>query len=397
MYEQISILVDANITNVNSTYTSTPNRCFADTSIISETMREILRHISNKVFFISIGIVTIFYTISFVLALHRQNPRIRALKQSLNVLNKFHAPPSAYRQSRGLSIVSANSALCSTAKVKRTIIESKNTLENEYQQCSMPSTISYDAIEKQELVDEPNNDLAISTSVIPLDDLRMPSEKLRHTKRVSFQNEYSDDMLTNDNKQPLSFLSNSCDTDFAQNTKTYYRIPCPCLTTRQLFIKFHFTQPALNINQLSCCRCIKKSRPSDDHQLSNINSTEDETLPLPNASHRQSSISNSEILKKHLFQYRIKQIRMALTFLLITVSFVLFYLPSILSAERYIKSPLMIYYLYLCTHALNPMIYCFMTQSLREYVFAILKCQRKRKNEIQEVEQQRFLNHKTNT
>ena len=65
---------------------------------------------------------------------------------------------------------------------------------------------------------------------------------------------------------------------------------------------------------------------------------------------------------------------MAVTFLLITVSFVLFYLPSILNAERIMTSPLMIYYLYLCTHALNPIIYCFMNLSLRTYVLSVLKC-----------------------
>jgi hypothetical protein len=103
------------------------------------------------------------------------------------------------------------------------------------------------------------------------------------------------------------------------------------------------------------------------------------TAASPSNTINQHHTSNSDVLRKQLYRHRLKQIRMASTFLLITVSFVLFYLPSILTAERMIKSPIMIYYLFLCTHALNPLIYCFMNVSLRAYVRSMLKCQTKPK------------------
>ncbi|CAF4542297.1 unnamed protein product [Rotaria sp. Silwood1] len=393
IHEQVPISVDANITNVSLSYISTNGRCFADTSIISETTREILRHTSNKFFFISIGIVTILYTITFVLALQRQNPRIRALKKSLNVLNKFNSNTLNDRQIsnhqeqlRNDSIISSYSGIYTSIQNKSSNIELKNVPTHDNQQYAMSTFISNDEFNDQNISNEPKNDFQISISETASDDLQASTEKLSNIKQVSFQVEQNDNVTTNDDKQQLSFMTNSFDTDLNQNTETYYKLPCPCSSTRHLLIKFHFIQPTFDIHQwlfCCCCCCIRKSSISNDHQLSILSSNEDETstiLPpaLPNAHPQQPLISNSAILKKQLYRHRLKQIRMASTFLLITVSFVVFYLPSILNAERYIKSPLMIYYLYLCTHALNPIIYCFMNRSLRAYVFRMLKCRTKR-------------------
>ena len=87
--EQLTIPTGSNITILSLEYKSMVEHCFADTSLISESLRDLLKNVSNKVFFTLIGIVTLFYAITFILALHRQNPRIRALKKSLNVLTKF--------------------------------------------------------------------------------------------------------------------------------------------------------------------------------------------------------------------------------------------------------------------------------------------------------------------
>jgi len=35
--------------------------------------------------------------------------------------------------------------------------------------------------------------------------------------------------------------------------------------------------------------------------------------------------------------------------------------------------------LYLCTHALNPIIYCFMNMNLRAYAFSMLRCRKKQR------------------
>ncbi|UJR23519.1 hypothetical protein I4U23_026513 [Adineta vaga] len=380
IYEQLGISSNVTLKNLNLTYLSTQESCFADTTIISEPIREILRHISNKFFFISIGIVTILYTITFLLALHRQNPRIRALKKSLNVLNKFdayrsnsnHTMNCQQQKLRADSILSSYSPL--TASIK-----TKSLGTNETPQYEMVSVISNDEIDEQNLSNKPKLDQHIDIS----DDLQVSLEKFPNMKQVSFQVTHSDETLTTNDKQQLS---NSFDADLDKKLDTYYKFPCPCSTTRQLLIKFHFAQPTLDINQwLCCCCCLKKASSSsitNEQQSTIINPLEDETSTILSptlSNYHQSSVSNSEILKRQLHRHRIKQIRMASTFLIITVSFVLFYLPSILNAERYIKSPIWIYYLYLCTHALNPIIYCFMNVNLRVYIISMLKCQTKQR------------------
>ncbi|CAF0730824.1 unnamed protein product [Adineta steineri] len=399
MHEQLSIPVTINITDINLTYVSTHDVCFADTAIISETIRDILRHISNKFFFISIGIVTILYAITFILALHRQNPRIRALKKSLNVLNKFDSYPSNNHhhhhhqqinshpvKQRTDSLASSYSPLVASRKIKQSLIDSKCLSANDNQQFEMASFNSSN--EEHDVLTEPKTDFHRSISEGQSDDLQVSTEKFSNMKQVSFQVAHSEDPLINNDKQNLSSRSNSSDIDLDRNNDTYYKFPCPCSTTRQLLIKFHFAQPTLDINQWLCYCCMKKSKSSNDKQLTEIHPLEDEAatiLPphLPsNQYHQRTSISNSEILKRQLHRHRIKQIRMASTFLLITVSFVLFYLPSILNAERYIKSPLWIYYLYLCTHALNPIIYCFMNVNLRVYIISMLKCQTKHRRHM---------------
>jgi hypothetical protein len=391
MHEQISIPDDVKITNTNLTYISTHEICFADTSIISETIREILRHISNKFFFISIGIVTILYTITFILALQRQNPRIRALKRSLNVLNKFDSYPSnrhpinPHQQQRQGNdcTASSHSPLYSSVKTKPSLIESKHLSTNDNQQYEMTNFISTDELDDQQFLNKPKREFHISISEATSIDLPSSTEKFSNMKQVSFQVANSDEILINNDKQHLSSLSNSFETGLDQNNETYYKFPCPCSTTRQLLIKFHFAQPTLDINQwLCCCCCRKKPLPlSTDQHLSVVNPTEDETSKIlsPTPAQQHTSTTNSETLRRQLHRHRIQQIRMASTFLLITVSFVLFYLPSILNAERYIKSPSWIYYLYLWTHALNPIIYCFMNVSLRTYVLSMFKCQTKQR------------------
>ncbi len=375
--EQLTVPISGNITNINLSYISTHERCFADTSIISETLREILKHISNKFFFISIGIVTIFYTITFILALHRQNPRIRALKQSLNVLNKFNAYPTNHhhhhqQEQRHDSIVSSYSPLYSKVKRKLSKIDSKRLSATDNQQYEMSSFISNDDTDEQNILNKPKTNSHINISDATSDDLHTSIERFPNAKQVSFQIDNSDDTSNHNDNQQISFLSNSFDNDSNPSNDTYYKFPCPCSTTRQLLIKFHFAQPTLDINQWLCFCCIKKPTSSSSP---NRNSIEDER----SNHHNSTPATNSEILRKQLHRHRIKQIRMASTFLLITVSFVLFYLPSILNAERIMKSPLMIYYLYLCTHALNPIIYCFMNMSLRAYVFSMLKCRTKQR------------------
>ncbi|CAF4169300.1 unnamed protein product, partial [Rotaria socialis] len=392
---EISIPPYTNITNLNLTYLSTHVRCFADTSIISETIREILRHVSNKFFFTSIGIVTVFYTITFVLALQRQNPRIRALKKSLNVLNKFnsHSPTSHQanthnQQEPNESVLPSYSKLYSSVKKKISTSKSRHLSTDDNAEYAMSNIISNDEFTDQNILNEPRADFCISTSETGSDALQISTEKLSNLKQVSFQIEDNDNAIisNNNDKQQLSFRTNSLDTDLYLKTDTYYRFSCPCSKARQILIKFHFSHPTFDINPWLCCSscCLKKPSSLNDHDLSMINTTEDEastilTATLPNTQAKHTLISNSAILRKQLHRYRLKQIRMASTFLLITVSFVLFYLPSILNAERYIKSPLMIYYLYLCTHALNPIIYCFMNRSLRAYVFTMFRCGPRRK------------------
>ena len=399
IFSKFHIPAGANVTNINLTYRSTRRQCFADTSIISETVREILRHVSNKFFFASIGIVTILYTITFILALHRQNPRIRALKKSLYVLNKFdsyssshnhhnhhHPHPLAHLQQRNDSIISSHSPLRSSVATKPTLLQSKHLLIHAQQHNDSQLDLDHPDVFDDDPITTPGDSKAernasrISISDATSDDLNAASERLQHMKQVSFQIQNNEDAQQQAHR---AFLSSSFDEPFDRSNETYYKLPCPCSTTRQLLIKFQFAQPTLDLNQWLCFCCVKRP-PSDDHQPSIAFSNEEETSIIitstpPTHLNSSSSATNSETLRRQLHRHRIKQIRMASTFLFITVSFVLFYLPSILNAEQILTSPMWIYYLYLCTHALNPIIYCFMNISLRAYVFSMLKCRTKQR------------------
>lgn len=389
--EQHPLPTGANLTNLILTYRTSHVWCFADTKIISENLREILKHISNKFFFISIGIVTIFYTITFLLALHRQNPRIRALKKSLNVINKFDAYPSQYRSSLSANSNQPTSQLNQKAKQRKDStnssspiytfdktntfkIESRNAATNDNQQYEMASFVSNDDAEESNALDTPKQDYPMSIPEATSD------EKFLNAKQVSFQVEDTND------QQQLESLTNSFSSDLDRRNGKYYKFPCPCSRTRQFLIKFHFAQPTLDIQQWLCSCCMKKSSKSTTRkrESSLLNPIEDETstiLPstsLSTVNHQHHHSTTGETLKRQLHRHRLKQLRMALTFLIITISFVLFYLPSILNAERIIKSPLLVYYLFLCTHALNPIIYCFMNVSLRAYILTMFRCRKRR-------------------
>ncbi|CAF0906696.1 unnamed protein product [Adineta ricciae] len=377
----------SNITIVDFQHKSTVERCFADTTILSESIREILKSSSNKVFYTLIGIVTIFYTITFVLALRRQNPRIRALKKSLNVLNKFDAYPSPRSAQRPTdSVVSYRPSIVSASAVTTTVVKPIPPLRNE-QQLEMSSFAPPDECDEHTLpsptagTQTKNSPHQISISDGTSDDLPPSSEKLYGGKQVSFQVENRRSTLQKEGTKHLSLSSVSFDNELDANHNVYYKLPCPCLTTRQLLIKFHFARPSLSSSKWLCCCCTTKKPTSHTHLSSISNHSEDEAAAAIITSTNPTtatSASNSETLRRQLHRHRIQQLRMASTFLIITVSFVLFYLPSILNAERIIKSPIMIYYLYLCTHALNPIIYCFMNPSLRAYVLSMLHCPAKR-------------------
>ncbi|CAF3729263.1 unnamed protein product [Rotaria sp. Silwood1] len=418
--EQLSIDDGANLTNLTLEYKSTSVRCFADTSIISENLRDLLKHVSNKVFFTLIGIVTIFYTITFVLALHRQNPRIRALKKSLNVLNKFDSYPLTKSNQRPADcIVSIQPPLSSSGRTTTTtttllsskeativLNESNHSDDNKLskQKITKPcSIIDEKQYEMSNFInnydsDDQNNpsplllkktkkckgkaqqDRDTSISDGTSDDLQPSTEKIHAIKQVSFQIDSRRNTLNNEPNQHSSISSSFFNGDLDINNDMYYKLPCPCSTTRQLLIKFHFARPSSQLNRWLCCCCIKNEL-SVNRESSIGSQIQEETTKVLTSStqNNRTTASNSETLRKQLHRHRLRQIRMASTFLIITVSFVLFYLPSILNAERIIKSPIMIYYLYLCTHALNPIIYCFMNRSLRAYVISMFNCRTRQK------------------
>ena len=393
----------ANITVLSLEYNSTENQCFADTSIISEPIRQILKHISSKFFFISIGIVTILYTITFVLALQRQNPRIRALKKSLNVLSRFDTNSSSKRTTKQTdSPVAAPSNTTTGPPRTRTTPPKQNTTtrsdgksklntknSRSSQQYEMSRIIVNEDSDDQhpsvtllqKTAKDPEQDPPVSASEGTSDDLPPDAEKCNGAKQVSFHIDQRRNILKKQRNMQFSLSSVSSDVDLAGNNDIHYKLPCPCSQTRQLLIKFHFAGPSSYLHRWLCCCCYWKNRAmANRHRPSNQSTMEDEAsniLPSPVPPAHSSSI-HSETLKRQLHQHRLKQIRMASTFLIITVSFVLLYLPSILNAEQIIRSPMTVYYLYLCTHALNPLIYCFMNPSLRAYVVSMFKCRSRR-------------------
>lgn len=354
---QVTIPAGAALKNVEIEYKSTIMRCFADTSIISENVREVLRHISSKVFYISIGIVAILYTATFILALHRQNPRIRALKKSLNILNQF----DSYSNVNSTRRHSSPSGICFRT-------QRDSTRQKRQRKFSNPREFG-----------QIGNQSQMSISDETSDDPQLLAEKIQQNKQVSFQLEKINDESNVEKENPKALTID----------ENLYQIRFPWSSKRKYFVKIEFAEPKIGLRKFcsSCCFCCSSRDASNEESRTSISfSNEEESSVIINSLRTSGAASasalNSEILRKQLHRHRLKQIRMASTFLLITVSFVLFYLPSILYSERLIKSSLIIYYLYLSTHAFNPIIYCFMNIKIRAYVFSFLKCQRRpsRKN-----------------
>lgn len=372
--------------------------------------------------------MTIFYTITFILALQRQKPRIRALKKSLNVLNKFDTRASIRENSKSMEtsasahtsiIRSSTHSNCAVPNMPRTTrsngmnqktilvnsmsqseespkktitttpsISIQSHIDQHYEMANMtmnpevdePSTTSLAPIRnpRSERKRDSEQENRISLSDTASDDLQGCTEKLNGTKQVSFQVQHGRKSSNHKEKQRLSLSTTSLDGALDESQDLYYKFPCPCSKTRQLLIKFHFSRPSAHVNHWLCFCCSLKKRSALNQQqrpLTPIAMEEETSTNLtPLMASPSIPSSHSETLKRQLHRHRLKQIRMALTFLFITVSFVLFYLPSILNAERIIKSSMLVYYLYLCTHALNPLIYCFMNPSLRAYVISLFRC-----------------------
>jgi hypothetical protein len=138
--------------------------------------------------------------------------------------------------------------------------------------------------------------------------------------------------LMTEQNQHLSVSTGSIDGDLDISTDMYYKLPCPCSTTRQLLIKFHFARPSFPLSKwlcCCCCCCIKNESPIN-HDTPITSQTEDEavTILTPTVQINSTSASNSDTLRRQLHRHRIQQLRMASTFLIITVSFVLFYKKS---------------------------------------------------------------------
>ncbi|CAF0943942.1 unnamed protein product, partial [Didymodactylos carnosus] len=260
-------MVKTNFSTYFLNLTENYSRCYADTTVISDDIREILKHISNKLFFVCIGLVAVLYTITYILALRRHTTRLKAIKKCINVLDRYD---------RGSLSTSCSQQLLHSELL---LLKEQNTSNNKLQQ---KKNVSF-KIDKQ---------CAKSTTVSLLD-----ADELFSSVR-SFQ---------------------------------------------QVHVTFPLTSNARNKNLIS----IDNNPPTS---------------------------RNSKVLKRQLHKHRLKLFRITSTFLIITLSFILFYLPSVLNAEQIISSPLLIYYSYLCTHAINPIIYCFMNKTLRVYVFSTLKC-----------------------
>ncbi|CAF1575674.1 unnamed protein product, partial [Didymodactylos carnosus] len=77
------------IINLNYTHIENYSRCFSDTTIITERVRDTLKRVTNIIFFILVVIVSILYTATYILALRRQAPRLRALKKNIYILDRY--------------------------------------------------------------------------------------------------------------------------------------------------------------------------------------------------------------------------------------------------------------------------------------------------------------------
>ncbi|CAF1549651.1 unnamed protein product [Didymodactylos carnosus] len=344
-----------NMTNFSFEHVNTRVRCFADVTTISDNFREILKHVSNKIFFLCIAIVTVLYTITYILALKRQAPRLRALKQSINVLDRYDRYDSVLQMNNnpndGTTAPAKSPSCCTRLFFNPNHLTTPTTRKLPDHRGELSSYDEYELNSLDAKVKNIGKNLAKDLSVSPSEEETIVP--LHHQqKTVSFNierpNTLKDDKCIS---SPINFEKN--------NNTTRYKLNC-LGAHRQILVTIHLQRPKFPF------AFMQRRQPIQSPIISNSDGVKEaNTLSIS---------SNSGTLKRQLKRHRIKQIRMASTFLIITLSFIVFYLPSILNAERIIKSPIWIYYLYLSTHALNPIIYCFMNESLRLYVLSMLKC-----------------------
>ncbi|CAF0807439.1 unnamed protein product [Didymodactylos carnosus] len=355
-YLSNSSIKHLNITNFSFELINTRVRCFADTTIISDGFRQILKHVSNKIFYLCIVIVTVLYTITYILALRRQAPRLRALKKSINVLDRYDRYDSVSQMNSftdAATIPTGSTSCCAQLfySPHRLTIPADSLKAHRHR----PELSSFNEYELHSNVTEVNNAGKKIEESISSSSGEEVTASHQQQKTVSFNIERQN--LSN-NEKCVSLPSLHLDKN---NNPTQYKFNC-FGKHRQILVTIRLQRPKFPFAFIRREQQIQSVIPSCSDEMKETNS------------HASLNNSNSDTLKRQLKQHRIKQIRMASTFLMITMSFIAFYLPSILNAERIIKSPLWIYYLYLSTHALNPIIYCFMNGSLRMYVLSMLRC-----------------------
>ena len=88
---------------------------------------------------------------------------------------------------------------------------------------------------------------------------------------------------------------------------------------------------------------------------------------------RKKTLSSNSISKILPFLLSIKDIRTALMLFIVTVLFIVSYLPSILVSREYIKNSAYLFYLYFTNSAINPIIYSFLNKSFRLEIYKFMR------------------------
>jgi hypothetical protein len=84
--------------------------------------------------------------------------------------------------------------------------------------------------------------------------------------------------------------------------------------------------------------------------------------------------SRAPLTRTRIDRMRMANIKTALMLFVVTIVFILSFLPSWLIALQIIQAPVIVFYMYFVYNVVNPIIYAFMNQNFRTELKKIFRC-----------------------
>lgn len=120
--------------------------------------------------------------------------------------------------------------------------------------------------------------------------------------------------------------------------------------------------------RMSCyasTHCPEATSVAEETQLTNINGGTPETVVLKKNSGRFSSVMRDRTLHAN--------VKTAAMLFVVTIAFIISFLPSWLMGLRVVKFNLIVFYMFYINNVINPVIYAFMNRTFRDDLFQLVK------------------------